>query len=281
MYMENIRKDAIVEIKEKIKKNPGPSGYLHPCNRERQEDMRRLNFTNGYEFTYWMQQNKIMKNPTKVKQDNDDRLAREKGFANENEEQRIKYREYKNEWQINNRYNKGINIPMIENKDCSNYIGISIGENLAERFLLTIFECVNKMRLGYHEGGIDFCCKNPKKEFIGKYALEKNMEYRIQVKTGCLQYRYYGSEYWNFHIRYNNGPDYFLLIAFDDKENVDHMYSWFIHKNEKVRGKNFWSRDSLSMINKPSKLFELKKYELKDELDKLKELSNNILEEIE
>lgn len=49
--IEKIRKNAITEIKEKVKKSPG---YLHPCNKERQEDMKRLKFISGYEFTYWM-----------------------------------------------------------------------------------------------------------------------------------------------------------------------------------------------------------------------------------
>ena len=48
--MENsdeIRRKAIKYIKEKVNKNPG---YLHPCNRERLEDMKRLGFICGKNF---------------------------------------------------------------------------------------------------------------------------------------------------------------------------------------------------------------------------------------
>lgn len=55
--IENIRRDIIIEIKEKVKRN---LGYLHPCNKERQEDMKDSNF-NGNEFTNWMQQKGILK----------------------------------------------------------------------------------------------------------------------------------------------------------------------------------------------------------------------------
>jgi hypothetical protein len=52
--IENIRKNAIDEIKEKVKKNPK---YLHPMNKERLEDMKRLIFISGNGFTQWMQKN--------------------------------------------------------------------------------------------------------------------------------------------------------------------------------------------------------------------------------
>ncbi len=54
--IENMRRNTISEIKEKIKKDPK---YLHPCNKERLEYQKNLKFENGYEFTYWLQQNGI------------------------------------------------------------------------------------------------------------------------------------------------------------------------------------------------------------------------------
>lgn len=62
--MKNI--DIIKEIKEKIKNE---ENYLHPCNKERQEDMKKFGFISGCEFTSWMQQNGIMKSPTDVKRE--------------------------------------------------------------------------------------------------------------------------------------------------------------------------------------------------------------------
>jgi hypothetical protein len=68
--LEKIRKDAIAGIKEKANKNPK---YLNPANKEHQEDMKIPKFANGYEFTCWMQQNEIMKNPFDI-----ERMARRK-----------------------------------------------------------------------------------------------------------------------------------------------------------------------------------------------------------
>lgn len=80
--IENIRRDAIYEIKEKIKILT-VGKYVHPCNKEFKDDMRRLSFDSGNRFIVWMQQNGILKNPTKVQHDNNDRLAREKVLLNE------------------------------------------------------------------------------------------------------------------------------------------------------------------------------------------------------
>ena len=62
--IENIRKNAVTKIKEKVKQNPK---YLHPMNKERQEVMKRLEFSNGNDFNRWIQHNEIMKNPTDIK----------------------------------------------------------------------------------------------------------------------------------------------------------------------------------------------------------------------
>lgn len=59
----DIRRKAISEIKEKVKKNPR---YLYPCNKERQEDMKRFKFANGNAFTHWMRQNRIMESPINI-----------------------------------------------------------------------------------------------------------------------------------------------------------------------------------------------------------------------
>ena len=50
--INEIRIEWITKIKEKIKKNPR---YIHPCNIERQDDMKTLEFESGSRFIYWMQ----------------------------------------------------------------------------------------------------------------------------------------------------------------------------------------------------------------------------------
>lgn len=49
-YIDDIRRNTIKEIIEKVNKNPE---FLHPINKERLEYMKRLKFSSGYEFTCW------------------------------------------------------------------------------------------------------------------------------------------------------------------------------------------------------------------------------------
>lgn len=75
--IENIRKDAISEIKKKAKKNPE---YLHPCNKERKNDENILGFSSGYEYTCWLQQIGVMRHPTDVDIKRNLVTARRQGF---------------------------------------------------------------------------------------------------------------------------------------------------------------------------------------------------------
>lgn len=60
--MEN-EENIIKEIREKIKKlKTYGRDYVHPCNREFQEDMKKYGFENGNKFICWMQNNGILIN---------------------------------------------------------------------------------------------------------------------------------------------------------------------------------------------------------------------------
>ncbi len=52
------------------------------------------------------------------------------------------------------------------------------------------------------------------------------------------------------------------------------MYIWMYHKDDIMRGRKFWRREGFQITNKPKYLEKLKEYEIKDKLDKLKELCN-------
>lgn len=71
--IENIRK-VITEIREKIKNN---SKYVNPMNKEFQEDIKKYGFKSGHEYTTWMQNNGILKNPTIV-----DRIVHKRKLEN-------------------------------------------------------------------------------------------------------------------------------------------------------------------------------------------------------
>lgn len=140
--IEKIRKDAIAEIKEKIRKNPK---FLYPVNKERLEYQEKLKFSNGYEFTCWMQQNGIMKNPAdisrkkmektienagcKTRKEYEDKLALELGFKDSTEQYR--------EWM----YNTGRMLPKEFNEDCS----LWFGEFISQNYVMKTFEDPIKM----------------------------------------------------------------------------------------------------------------------------------------
>jgi hypothetical protein len=161
---------------------------------------------------------------------------------------------------------------------CSLYFGKYIGERLFCKFLLIIFESVEKTA-GHNDGGVDFICRHPKQEFINRYPqlrLEINKEYKIQLKMRCLIYYQGMSPKWLFTIK-NDIADYFILCAWDNRENLVPLHIWMFHKDDIVRGKPFWQRQNLSITNIPNGILEFNTYELKCELDKLKELYDKLV----
>jgi len=118
----------------------------------------------------------------------------------------IKNREYKNK--ISREYNRfhRNQIPMDKNKDCSSFLGVHV----AERVLYNVFNNVELMPYGHP--GYDFICNNG---------------YKIDVKSSiCHKYTAWSG--WQFAIRKNKIPDYFLLIAFDNREDLNPLHIWLI-----------------------------------------------------
>lgn len=252
--IEEIRKDAITEIKEKAKKNPK---YLSPMNKEHQEDMKRLEFTNGCEFTLWMQHNGIMRNPAdisrkeientvkrsgcKIRKEYLDKCARKAGFKN--------HAERAKEWT----HETGRNLPMEFNEECASWFGDFICEN----YIIKTFEEYTIMPYG--NPGFDWICKKGEK---------------IDHKGSCLIYGEYGSPHWIFNIMCNNIADWFILSAWDNRDSLNPLHVWMFHRYDIVRGRRFCDFDSFQVTNVPEKLEELEKWEVTDRLDKLKELCN-------
>lgn len=98
---------------------------------------------------------------------------------------------------------------MLENKNCSSYLGVTI----AECILSYIYSDVQRM--SYGNPGYDFIC--------GK-------GYKIDVKSRCMSIRkkISHSKSWNFHIRKNKIADYFICLAFDNREDLNPQYVWLI-----------------------------------------------------
>jgi len=99
---------------------------------------------------------------------------------------------------------------MDKNTKCSSYLGIYIAESLLSK----VFN--NVERMPNNNPGYDFIC--------GK-------GYKIDVKSSCIRYHCNRAGSWDFNIRYNKIPDYFLLIAFDNRENLNPQHIWIIPGN--------------------------------------------------
>lgn len=254
--IDKIRKEAISEIKEKIKNNPGHSGYLHPCNKKRQEDMKILGFSNGNEFTHWMQKNGIMRNPTNVRRASEEKIAKDAGFKTYKDHldklaQNAGFKDQ--EERILDRFHKiGKCSPMQLNKDCTTYFGIWIAEN----YIVKTFEDVDKAPYGTI--GYDWICNKGKK---------------IECKARCLD----SANRWSYPIadnnnNYNTIADYFIISAWDNRESLNPLHIWIFHRDDIVRREPFWMRSSISISNTKKGLKEFEKFEVTGRLDKLKEL---------
>ncbi len=259
----------ICEIKEKIKKNPK---YVHPCNKEFQDDIKKFGFESGYKYICWLEKNGILKNKIPGKylyvgcenlKEYQDKCAKRKGFKDETDRVRAwrqDNKEHYNEYSRNRRHNIGESLPKEFNEDCSLYFG----EYIAENYIMKTFEDTIKAPCGTK--GYDWTCKKG---------------YKIQHKARCMEYDPKGSDWcgWKWSINYNDIADYFILSAWDNRDSMNPIYIWIFHKNDMIRKgrsnytkEKFWERYVFSITNTPEKLKEFERYEVRDKLDKLKKI---------
>lgn len=176
----------------------------------------------------------------------DDYMARKRGFK------------CSSEVELKRRHEKNGTLPLKENKECGQYLGVYI----AERILFNIFGGLKRMPYTNH--GYDFIC---------------NKGYKIEVKSGCLRFnRQHINIYqqWNFHINKNNVADYFLLLAFDNREDLNPLHVWMIHKEDKINNKFMKEYIGFSVSNSKIGLLKMKDYNLENKLEKIVECCNSL-----
>lgn len=100
--------------------------------------------------------------------------------------------------------------PMSENRDCALFLGVHV----AERVLSKIFKDVQKMPMNH--SGYDFICNRGK---------------RIDVKSSTIHTVAKQSDCWIFRIERNRIADYFLLIAFDNRDDLTPQHIWLMPGN--------------------------------------------------
>lgn len=99
---------------------------------------------------------------------------------------------------------------MDKNKRCTLFLGVHV----AERVLSNVFKHVERMPI--HNPGYDFICNRGKK---------------IDVKSSCIN----KDQRWKFKINQNKVPDFFLVIAFDNRKKLNPMYMWLIPGDDVCR----------------------------------------------
>lgn len=151
----------------------------------------------------------------------------------------------------NRNYITGRSKPMYENKKCSSYLGIYISEQVLSKVFNNV-EVMPPTNPSY-----DFICNKGKK---------------IDVKSSCIRIdninnvKYFK---WNFKIRKNKVADYFLCIAFDNREDLNPLHVWLIPGNEV-------NRKQTASIS-PSTTHKWDKYRINT--DKVTEWCNKLKEE--
>jgi hypothetical protein len=130
----------------------------------------------------------------------------------------------------------GKNRPIEEARDTGNWLGIYV----AERVLSHYFEGITRMPFGNH--GFDFICKNG---------------FKIDAKSSCLNHRPHRNQCWHFNTFHNVAADYFLCLAFDDRENMAPMHVWLVPSGVVANKTGFniidvpWSLSEWSQYEKP------------------------------
>lgn len=128
--------------------------------------------------------------------------------------------------------------PLGTNPNCPAYLGVHI----AERVLANVFEHVERMPFGHP--GFDFICKKG---------------YKIDVKSSTrLRHQ---PNMWNFAIRKNTTPDYFLCLAFDNLESLNPEHIWLLPGD--------LVNDHAGAAISESTLSKWSEYELHDKLEKV------------
>lgn len=127
------------------------------------------------------------------------------------------------------RHRTGRARPLNEARECGAYLGIHIAERALSK------EFPNIQRMPYGTPGYDYIC--------GK-------GYKIDVKSACRRESYQAPMMWSYYIRRNSVPDYFLCLAFDNRENLEPLHVWLIPKSEISHLMGFSIFDSKKSLSK-------------------------------
>ncbi len=131
---------------------------------------------------------------------------------------------------------------MKTNKNCAQFLGCHV----AERVLSHVFKDVKRMP--YNNKGYDFVC---------------NKGFKIEVKSSCLN----KNNRYTFQNLNNKTANYFLLITFDNRKDLNPQHIWLIKSDEILNNyKEINKYKTLILTNTEIYLSKYSKYELTDKL---------------
>ena len=125
-------------------------------------------------------------------------------------------------------------LPMNESKRSPPYLGVFVAETVLSNY----FD--HMIRMPRNNPGYDYIC---------------GRGYRIDVKSSCLRRRRAKSDIWAFEIGKNKIADYFLCLAFDNREALTPMHIWLIP------GAAVCHRVGIGIANAPKSLLKYAPYE--------------------
>lgn len=205
----------------------------------------------GNEFSDWARKNKGKRGiedswinlGCKTEQEYRNKLAQRAGFKDFNNQRR--------EW----RHERGENLPLEFNEDCSSWFG-EFTENLMIR------RYPGAIKMPYGNPGFDYQWDDTK----------------INNKGRCLQYVWDGSPRFQFEIRHNHIAKKFILSGWDNRESLTPLIALEFDRDDNVRyGKGryapkieFWKRYNFTLTYSPEGLEQFEDYRIN--IDWLKDL---------
>jgi len=216
------------------------------------EKAKEHGFENIKDYIVWAKENGELPNDADVSRKAREKIIKSMGLNSlkEYKDYHAQKRRYKDsadvlrEW----RHDTGRQSSMSENKDCSSYLGVEIAEKKIARIILPRILGEIKKEMPYKGCRFD-------------YLIEGDI--KVDSKAGCL---IDGNRRWSFFINHNDVAGFFLIIAFDSRDNLYCEHIWLFERNEMINGAKFYMRGQFKITNDREYLSEYKKFEVTDKL---------------
>ena len=175
-------------------------------------------------------------------------------------------------------------LPQEENIDCPLYFG----QYIEEKYVSQIFEDPVPFTFPIDELGritdtrkpYDFLCKQGFKIKHVASCLRTRKSDNKEIDVGSDR------KYWGWLIRRNPIPDYWMISGWDNRESLEPLFVWMIKGHEEFltqmmydKGHQFYDRDSFTIYFNEKGIKKMKKYEVTDKLDQLKDVCRLAREE--